>query len=77
MVQSGKVFCGGYKSKVHSIQALMPGRMTLALPLNPSVPPSTRGITLLWSKLPKNMGIIIFIHQFIIVSFNKEGSNFI
>lgn len=47
IVHSGNVICGGYKSKVHSMQALMPGRMTLALPLKPSVPPSTKGITLL------------------------------
>lgn len=36
------------------MQGLMPGRMTLAFPLNPSVPPSIIGIILLWSKLPEN-----------------------
>lgn len=38
IVHSGYVICGGYKSKVQSIQALTPGKITLAWPLNPSVP---------------------------------------
>lgn len=47
IVHKGNVFCGGYKSRVHSMHALIPGKITLALPLNPSVPPSTNGIILL------------------------------
>ena len=38
--------CGGKRSKVHSMQAVTPGSTTLTLPLNPSVPPSTRGTIL-------------------------------
>lgn len=37
---------GGNRSKVHSMQAFIPGNITRTLPLNPSVPPSTNGIML-------------------------------
>lgn len=45
---------GGYSSRVQSMQAVMPGRMTLALPLKPSVPPSIRGIIDPGSKTPSS-----------------------
>ncbi len=40
----GKFFCGGKVSMAHSKQAERRGRMTLAWPRQPSVPPSIIGI---------------------------------
>ena len=35
LIQNPILTCGGYRSSVHSIQAVSPGIMTLALPLKP------------------------------------------
>lgn len=43
-VQSGNFVWGGNSHRVHSKQGVTPGRMTLAWPLRPSVPPSTMGL---------------------------------
>ena len=43
-VHRGKFCCGGKSHIVHSKQGVTPGKMTLAWPLNPSVPPSTIGL---------------------------------
>ena len=40
----GKILLGGKSHIVHSKQGVTPGKMTLAWPLNPSVPPSTIGL---------------------------------
>lgn len=39
---------------VHAKQGVIPGRMTLACPLKPSVPPSTRGFTVERSTFPSS-----------------------
>ncbi len=39
---------------MQSTHAVSPGRMTLAFPLNPSVPPSTMGMTEVWSRSPSS-----------------------
>ena len=51
-VQSGNLVWGGKSQRVHSKQGVYPGRMTLAWPLKPSVPPSTKGLMVLISKVP-------------------------
>jgi len=51
-VQSGNLVCGGKSQSVQSKQGEMPGRMTRAWPLKPSVPPSTSGLTVARSGLP-------------------------
>jgi len=48
------ITCGGYSSSVHSIQAVIPGRITLAFPLKPSVPPSIKGTMELGSNTPSS-----------------------
>lgn len=45
IVQSGKLTCGGKRFNVHSMHAVIPGKITRQLPLKPSVPPSISGIT--------------------------------
>lgn len=54
MVHNGYVICGGYNSNVHSMHAVTPGKITRALPLKPSVPPSMIGINDDWSRLPSS-----------------------
>lgn len=75
IVQRGYVFCGGYKSKVHSMQASIPGRITLALPLKPSVPPSTKGITLLWSRLPEILKQFMIMFLYLFLNFSSNFSD--
>lgn len=43
-VHSGNLTCGGKSQMLHSKQGVIPGRITLAWPLKPSVPPSTIGL---------------------------------
>ncbi len=43
-VHSGNLVCGGNSQSVQSKQGVKPGMMTLAWPLNPSVPPSIMGL---------------------------------
>ena len=45
-VHKGYFTCGGKSHMVHSKQGVNPGRITLAWPLKPSVPPSTMGLIL-------------------------------
>mmetsp|Transcript_5440 Transcript_5440/g.16642 ORF Transcript_5440/g.16642 Transcript_5440/m.16642 type:complete len:200 (-) Transcript_5440:120-719(-) len=49
MVQSGTACCGGKRLSVHSKQPLTQGYITRTCPENPSVPPSTSGITVVKS----------------------------
>lgn len=44
-VHNGNLTCGGNSQMVHSKHGVIPGIIILAWPLNPSVPPSTIGLT--------------------------------
>lgn len=45
---------GGNSQSVHSKHGVTPGRMTLAWPLKPSVPPSTMGLMVSWFTWPSS-----------------------
>ena len=53
-VQSGNLVCGGNSHSVQSKQGVMPGRMTRAWPLKPSVPPSITGLIVELSGFPSS-----------------------
>lgn len=62
-VHKGNFVCGGKSQSVHSKQGVKPGRITLAWPLNPSVPPSIIGLMVVSSNCPSSLnsaGIQIF-----------------
>lgn len=50
-VHKGNLTWGGKSHMLHSKQGVIPGIMTLAWPLKPSVPPSTIGLTVSWTGL--------------------------
>ena len=54
-VHSGKVTWGGKSHSVQSKQGDLPGMMTLACPLNPSVPPSISGVTVSSLTVPSGL----------------------
>ena len=51
-VHSGYLVCGGKSHMVHWKQGVTPGKMTLAWPFQPSVPPSINGLIVDWSGVP-------------------------
>lgn len=50
----GKARCGGKASREHSKQLVILGRISRACPFQPSVPPSTMGISERGSRLPSS-----------------------
>lgn len=53
-VHKGNLVCGGNSHSVHSKHGVTPGSMTRAWPLNPSVPPSIKGLIVDISGLPSS-----------------------
>ena len=53
-VHRGNLTWGGKSHSVHSKQGVMPGYITLACPLNPSVPPSIMGLIRIWLGDPSS-----------------------
>jgi hypothetical protein len=54
-VHSGNVTCGGKSQSVQSKHGDWPGKMTLACPLKPSVPPSIKGFIVSCLTLPSGL----------------------
>ncbi len=71
-VQIGKLTCGGKASREHSKQEESRGIITLACPLNPSVPPSINGIISSASVgIPSSSTWTLFINKALI---HRRGS---